>query len=149
MRNSYAILSKLFIAILFNGWFPIAFGQALIPENFYIHLNQPLYVVGETIWFKVYQTNFHEHDDHSKILYVNLHDKNGMLLLQQKLQLTDGLAHGSLDIPLTFQENHYYLTYFTKWNLQFGENSINCIEIPVFNPYNDLNLPRSINPFRT
>ena len=51
--------------------FSITTATASIPEKFYAHLNQPVYLTGETIWFKVYNTNYHELADHSNIIYLN------------------------------------------------------------------------------
>jgi len=110
--------------------------QNPIPEKFHIHLNQPLYLSGETIWYKIYTTNFQDHANHSKIAYINIHDKTGVLLLQQKLELSEGMANGSLKIPLIWQEDCYYFTCFTKWNLQFDSNGLAVKKIPVFNPFN-------------
>lgn len=106
-----------------------------VPEKFYIHIDKPIYLTGETIWYKIYNSNFQASTDHSKIVYINLHDKNGRLLLQQKLKLDEGRSFGSLDIPISWKEDYYYLTCFTKWNLQFGAKGLAIKRIPIYNPF--------------
>ncbi|MCK5101721.1 MAG: hypothetical protein KAR17_02865, partial [Cyclobacteriaceae bacterium] len=109
--------------------------QPSVPEKFYIHIDKPIYLTGETIWYKIYNSNFQASTDHSKIVYINLHDKNGHLLLQQKLKLDEGRSFGSLDIPISWEEDYYYLTCFTKWNLQFGARGLAIKRIPIYNPF--------------
>lgn len=104
-------------------------------EKFYLHFDRPFYLTGETIWYKLYNTNYQDHPDHSEIIYVNVHEKNGNLLLQQKLRFNEGKACGSIDIPLSWNEDYYYLTCFTKWNLQFGAEGLAIKRIPIYNPF--------------
>ena len=108
-----------------------------IPERFHLHLNQPFYVVGEPIHFNIYQTDFKEHADHSEIIYVNLHDQEGKLLQQRKLQMTEGTASGKIEIPFNWKEEYYHLTCFSKWNLQFADEAISIKTVAVFNPFDN------------
>ena len=104
-------------------------------ETFNLQLNKPFYLTGETIWYKIHNTNYHLHDDHSSIVYVNLHDHSGRLLLQQKHQIKDGKASGKVDIPISWEEHHYVITCFTRWNLQFEDQSITSMIIPIYNQF--------------
>lgn len=110
-----------------------SYAQINSPEKIHLHIDRPFYLIGETIWYKLYTINYHEQSDHSEIVYVNVHEKNGSLLIQQKLRLTEGKANGSIDIPLSWNEDFYYITCFTKWNLQFGNEGLSIHEIPVYN----------------
>ncbi len=132
-RHLPIIVTILLIQLLFMSY---SYGeQSSVTEKFYIHIDKPIYLTGETFWYKVYNTNFQESSDHSKIVYINFHDKNGQLLLQQKLKLDDGRSFGSLDIPISWKEDYYYLTCFTKWNLQFGATGLAIKRIPIYNPF--------------
>ena len=68
----------------------VSYAQVNAPEKIHLHIDKPIYLTGETIWYKIYNSNYREHSDHSGVVYINLHDKNGVLLLQQKLKLDDG-----------------------------------------------------------
>ncbi len=134
------ILTSLLIALLFQimiGSFSSV--RANTPENFLLHTDRSVYLTGETIWYKIYNTNYQEHSDHSKVVYINLHGKNGVLLFQQKVHLVEGKAHGSITIPLSWNEDYYYLTCFTKWNLQFEKDQLEAKIIAVYNPYENTN----------
>ena len=109
------------------------------PEKFLLHTDRSIYLTGETIWYKIYSTNYQEHTDHSKVVYVNLHGKNGGLLIQQIIQLEEGTANGSIPIPLSWNEDYYYITCFTRWNLQFERDQLESKKIMVYNPYEDNN----------
>ncbi len=128
------ILNKSLPSFIFSLCWLAVNAQDKILETFIVHLSQPVYTVGESIRYKVYQTNFKSSSAHSTILFTNLHDQSGFLLNQQMLKLEDGMAHGLLEIPLTLKEGLYYLSFFSKWNLQFNDNDLYCIEIPIYSP---------------
>ncbi len=132
-RHGYLLT---FISILFTQvLLPKAYAEKSLPEKFTIHIDRPIYITGETIWYKIYNSNFQTFSDHSEVAYINLHDKNGHLLLQQKLKLNQGISFGSIDIQRSWKEDYYYLTCFTKWNLQFGAKGLAIKRIPIYNPF--------------
>ena len=51
--------------------------QSRHPEKLYLHLNQPYYVAGDTMWFKAYLTDAvsHRPDTLSNFIYVDLADR--------------------------------------------------------------------------
>lgn len=136
ISNRYRWL-KYLTAVFLQFLFFISYSQDSNPERFRVDLSQPIFLTGETIWYKINNTNYKDYDDHSKILYINIHDKTGILLQQQKLELTEGKVHGSFNIPLTWEEDLYFLTCFTKWNLQFGSDGLTAIKIPIFNAFEE------------
>lgn len=109
--------------------------QRQIPERFWMHFDKSFYLTGETIWYAVYNTNYHEHQDHSAIAYINFHDKEGRLLVQQKLELVNGKAGGAFDIPVSWKEDYYYISCFTSWNLQLQDQGLFISKIPVYNSF--------------
>lgn len=125
---------RILVCLILSCTFKV-FALADQTEKFVIQLNQPLYIAGETIWYHITKTDHDSHDEHSRIVYVNLHDQSGALLIQQKLMLEAGNAAGSLDIPISLEEGYYYLSCFTKWNLQFDDQQLVCVRIPIFNSY--------------
>jgi hypothetical protein len=110
-------------------------GSGLDPEKLWVHFDRPFYLTGETIWYKVYNANFHEHTEHSKVVYVNVHNKEGKMLAQQKHELLQGNCSGSYDIPISWSEDYYYITCFTKWNLQFADDAVFTKRIAIYSPF--------------
>ena len=51
--------------------------QSRHPEKLYLHLNQPCYGAGDTMWFKAYLTDAvsHRPDTLSNFIYVDLADR--------------------------------------------------------------------------
>ena len=51
--------------------------QSRHPEKLYLHLNQPYYGAGDTMWFKAYLTDAvsHRPDTLSNFIYVDLADR--------------------------------------------------------------------------
>jgi hypothetical protein len=136
-RNSiFFFCPKVLIIILFTLLIHTASNaQRQIPERFWMHFDKSFYLTGETIWYAVYNINYHEHQDHSAIVYINFHDKEGGLLVQQKLELVDGKAGGAFDIPVSWKENYYYISCFTSWNLQQQDQGVFISKIPVYNSF--------------
>ena len=63
-----------------------SYAEENVPEKVDLYIDRSFYLTGETIWYKLYNTNYHDHSDHSEIMYVNVHEKSGGLLIQQKLK---------------------------------------------------------------
>jgi hypothetical protein len=136
----------LFAALLINSLaYNIVSAQEQIPEIFWMHFDKQFYLTGETAWYTVYNTNHHELQDHSAIVYINFHDKEGSLLDQQKLELVNGLAEGAFNIPVSWQEDYYYISCFTSWNLRFQDQNIFVAKIRVYNSFlaGPINLPEN------
>jgi uncharacterized protein YfaS (alpha-2-macroglobulin family) len=66
-------------------------------EEIYIRTDRDTYITGEQVWFKVYQINGLTHSlaDISKVVYVELLDKNGFPLKQLKV-ITDANSGSSV-----------------------------------------------------
>lgn len=135
-RKSGIIFTKVLLAFALSCQMQApANAQEKIPEKFWVHFDKQFYLTGETIWYSIYNTNYYEHLDHSAIAYINFHDKEGSLIIQQKLQLVNGKAGGAFDIPVSWAEDYYYISCFTSWNLQCDDQSIYISKIPVYNSF--------------
>ncbi len=79
-----------------------------IIEKAYLHFDNPYacYVIGDVVYFKAYVTmgERHEPSDLSKILHVDLIDKNDVLMRSIALQLTNGTGWGDFALPDTLQK---------------------------------------------
>jgi hypothetical protein len=92
-------------------------------EKAYIHTNQDVYSSGETIWYKIYATAYGKPSALSGVIYVRLTDTAGGLVIQNKLPLIDGKAHGNIDIEAQLKTGWYKLSAFTEWMMNFGHEA--------------------------
>lgn len=90
-------------------------------EKIFIHTDCDLYAGGQTIWYKVYAMSYGKPSDLSAIVYVQLTDVKGRVLIKNKLPLKKGLAHGNIDLPDSLKTGWYQLTGLTAWMMNFGE----------------------------
>ena len=91
-------------------------------EKIYVHVDRPLYVVGETMWFKVYcvSADTHRPLDVSKVAYLELLDKESNPVAQMKLSLTNGQGDGNLIVPAGLANGTYALRCYTNWMKNFN-----------------------------
>ncbi len=106
------------------------------PDKILIVLNKSFYVSGETIWYKVYILN---KSSETKVVHVGLFNSSGKLLTDQKLQIIDGTAHRSIEIPIEWNDDVYRLEVITRWNLNFDGLGIFEMKIPIYNSSLHLN----------
>jgi len=98
----------------------VSFYSKYPPEKIFIHTNQDIYTSGETIWYKTYAIAYGQPDALSNIVYVQLTDTAGNLIVQNKLPLLDGKGHGNIDIGHEIKTGWYKLSAFTSWMMNFG-----------------------------
>jgi hypothetical protein len=131
----YTIRIMNIILLLLLGSNSQIFSQSQKPEELWIHFDRSFYLCGETIWYKIYNIDYHSHTDHSKIVYLNFHDQKGELLQQQVHALKDGYCDGQFKIPVNWSEDYYFATCFTKWNLQFENSGIYTRIVPIYDAF--------------
>src|SRR5213080_3932151 len=68
------------------------FNKITLQEKIYLHTDKNFYVAGELLWFKVYYVDgwFHQPLQVSKILYVDLLDKQNNSVLRTMISLKPG-----------------------------------------------------------
>ena len=95
--------------------------QSRHPEKLYLHLNQPYYGAGDTMWFKAYLTDAvsHRPDTLSNFIYVDLADRRGKIIAARKIKRDSlGFANG-IPLPDTLPAGEYTLRAYTGWMLNF------------------------------
>ena len=112
------------------------------PDRFYLVLNKPFYVSGETMWYKIYMLN---RDAESRIVHIGLFNSAGKLLINQQLKVEHGAVSGSIDLPIEWPDDFYRLEILSRWNLNFGPGGIQEKIIPVYNSSFPGQLPASFN----
>ena len=70
--------------------------EQVLQEKVYAHLDKPSYLAGEILWFKIYNVDasLHKLLDISKVVYVEILDKEHNAILQTKVSLKAGTEIG-------------------------------------------------------
>ncbi len=97
-----------------------------ISEKVYLHTDKDSYVAGEIIWFKIYTVdgNNNQLNTSSKILYIELIDRNGLSVLQAKIENNNNQngGSGSFYLPLTLKSDNYVVRAYTSWMKNLGSS---------------------------
>ena len=155
MKNNFlfiyitALLKKTAITVFF--WVPMAgigqqntlsqqlvqHSQRAVQEKVFVHLDRPLYLVGETIWFKTFcvDASLHQPLDMSKVAYLEVLDKEHNPVLQTKISLEEGKGFGSIFIPPFLQSGHYSVRSYTNWMKNFSPDFYFETTITIVNPF--------------
>ncbi|MEO9483205.1 MAG: carboxypeptidase-like regulatory domain-containing protein [Ekhidna sp.] len=122
----------LFLITILNSFVNPYISQAQVNsenvrESVYVHTDRHSYVVGETIWFKVYAKSYERSWDGqqfretnspsrvSKVAYVEVLNSKNEAILQQSIKLEDGMGQGSLYVPFSVNTAGYRLRCYTRW----------------------------------
>ncbi|MCL7988462.1 hypothetical protein M8998_10970 [Sphingobacterium sp. lm-10] len=94
-------------------------------EKIYVHTDRNYYTVGETIWYKTYNTIGIANilSMLSGINYIELIDPKNHIVSDQRVQLEMGLGAGSLTLADTLTEGTYRLRAYTNWMRNFPTDS--------------------------
>ncbi|MDR2038421.1 MAG: hypothetical protein LBQ60_10915, partial [Bacteroidales bacterium] len=111
------------------------FGNSLPQEKVYLHFDNTSYYQGDHIWFQCYTvtSGLNRPTQLSKTLYVELLNPGGEIIAKQVLPIRNGRCHG--DFPLNhlpFYSGFYEIRAYTKYMLNFGEETIFSRIFPVF-----------------
>lgn len=109
----------------------------MFQEKLYLHTDRTSYLTGETMWFKTYRVDASGHSliDWSKILYVEILDKNQTPVLQAKFPLDRNGSDGSLFLPASLTSGNYVLRAYTNWMKNSGADFFFNQAITILNPF--------------
>ncbi|MFI3314781.1 MAG: hypothetical protein R3Y04_03855, partial [Rikenellaceae bacterium] len=88
-------------------------------EQLYIQTSKDIYAPSETLWFKVYQfsnVNF-SISERSTILYLELSDAGGNIVMQEKYPIIDGYTEGHLELGSDITDGNYRLEVYSRGSL--------------------------------
>ncbi|WP_187264302.1 hypothetical protein [Pontibacter beigongshangensis] len=116
--------------------------QQALQEKVFLHLDRPLYVSGETMWFKLYNVDgtLHRPLSMSKVAYVEVLDEQQQPILQGKIALKEGMGQGSFVLPFTLNSGHYTVRAYTNWMKNFGPDFYFEQPVTILNTYKKLDL---------
>ena len=104
-------------------------------EKAYVHFDSNFYFAGDTIWYKAYvvRSDNNRPTDISRILYVELLNEQGYLVERQTLNIEEGGAcPGQFAIKEDAWAGFYEVRAYTKWMLNFGEETAFSRVLPVY-----------------
>lgn len=111
--------------------------QQIPQEKLFFHLDRPLYLVGEMIWFKAHCVDaaLHTPLDMSKVAYLEVLDKDQNPVLQTKITLDGGKGAGSVFIPPFLASGNYLVRGYTQWMKNFSSEFYFQSPITIANPF--------------
>lgn len=111
--------------------------QQVPQEKLFFHLDRPLYLVGEMIWFKAHCVDAALHTPlaMSKVAYLEVLDKDQNPVLQTKITLDGGKGVGSVFIPPFLASGNYLVRGYTQWMKNFSSEFYFQSPITIANPF--------------
>lgn len=93
-------------------------------EKIHIHTDKPYYVIGEEIWLKTYLVTAEKNEPSnlSKILYIELVDKDNLIRKKLTLPVENGWAKGSMSLTDTVSSGNFRLRAYTNYMRNFGDS---------------------------
>lgn len=116
------------------------FGKTLPQEKAYLHLDNTSYYQGDKIWFQCYvaTAGTNRPTQLSRALHVELLNPGGNVVDRRVLPIVDGRCNGNFSLTqLPFYSGFYEIRAYTKYMLNFGEQTIFSRTIPIFDKPHD------------
>ncbi len=106
-------------------------------EKVFVHTNATTFVVGETIFYKIYCLNSANFNPSkiSRIAYLELIDVEKKTVFKHKLFLNSSSATGYFFVPTTIKTGTYKLIGYTNWMLNATSPELFQENITLINPY--------------
>ncbi len=107
----------------------------LFPEKVYVHTDKPYYTSGEILWFKTYLVNAisHEPSTASRLVYVELINPAGEVLMKRNIHLENGGGAGDMGLDPELPTGTYQLRAYTNHMRNFGEDYLFKKPLTIWN----------------
>ena len=118
-------------AIMVNQLFP--------QERVYLHFDNTVYYLGETMWFKAYVTSglADEEKPQSRVLYVELCAPEGYVVETKKYKLDEnGRCNGEFELRKELLSGYYEVRAYTRYMLNWGDEAVFSRVFPVYDKVN-------------
>lgn len=117
-----------------------SFGKALPQEKVHLHLDNTSYYRADRIWFGCYvvEAGTNRPTALSRTLHVELLNPGGTVIEKKVLPIVGGRCNGNFALThLPFYSGFYEIRAYTKYMLNFGEETVCSRTIPVFDEPED------------
>ncbi|WP_460503561.1 MG2 domain-containing protein, partial [Hymenobacter agri] len=106
-------------------------------EKLFLHLDRPLYLSGETMWFSVYAADGTTARPLplSSVAYVEVLDTKHQPVLQGKVALHDATGQGSFVLPASLPAGRYTVRAYTSWMRNFDPATYFHTTVTVVNTF--------------
>ncbi|MBO2008340.1 MG2 domain-containing protein [Hymenobacter negativus] len=104
-------------------------------EKLFLHLDRPLYLSGETMWFKAYAVDatYSRPLTLSSVAYVEVLDASQRPVLQGKVALAKATGQGSFVLPASLPAGNYTVRAYTSWMKNFSPEAYFHTTVTVIN----------------
>ncbi|MDO7875100.1 hypothetical protein Q5H93_10190 [Hymenobacter sp. ASUV-10] len=111
--------------------------RAALPEKLFLHLDRPVYSVGETMWFKVYAVDgtYSKPLPLSTVAYVEVLNAERQPVLQATVALRQATGHGSFQLPGGLASGSYTVRAYTSWMQNFGPEYFFQTTVSILNGF--------------
>jgi hypothetical protein len=106
-----------------------------LSEKIYIHTDKSTYLNNEICWFKIYSLDgfFNTPIAISTICYVEILDEQNQAVIQEKINMVNGMGNGSITIPNNLPTGNYTIRGYTNWMKNFGPSFFFSKNIKLIN----------------
>lgn len=106
-------------------------------EKLFLHLDRPVYLSGETMWFSVYAADGTTARPLplSSVAYVEVLDTKRQPVLQGKVALREATGQGSFVLPASLPAGRYTVRAYTSWMRNFGPETYFHTAVTVVNTF--------------
>ena len=112
----------------------MVFNRTMPQEKVYLHFDNTAYFKNETMHFKAYVTRTDRQalTNISRVLYVELLNGSGDIVLKRKVKLENGLGNGDFALDSIFGSGFYEVRAFTRYMMNWGGVGAFSRVFPVF-----------------
>ena len=124
-----------YLYTIFLPFLLLAQMNLLAQEEIQLHIDKPLHVLGDQLWFKAYLNPGAMQA--TQQLRVDLFTTNGQLAASKRLPVENQSASGSFDIALDWEEGWYTLRAYTIWGTSPAVKSQTSLSLPIYNEFKE------------
>jgi MG2 domain len=109
-------------------------------EEVFVRTDRDIYITGEQVWLKVYTLNGLTQTpcDLSKVVYLEVLDKNNFPLKQLKIKTENSTGSSSFMLPDNISSGNYLVRAYTNWMKNFSTDQFFYKTIAVINPFESI-----------
>ncbi len=106
-----------------------------LSEKIYVHTDKSTYLNNEICWFKIYSLEgfFNTPLTLSSICYMEIFDDQNQAVIQEKIDMVNGIGNGSIPIPNNMPTGNYTIRAYTNWMKNFAPQYFFSKSIKIIN----------------